>query len=71
MYYNEDAYREVFPPEPVTVKPPVLNNPDSMLPDDDPEPATPKAKEDELNVPAPEPTPEEDKNEPGTDNSTG
>ena len=47
MYYNEDAYREVFPAEPVTVKPPVLNNPDSMLPDEDPEQA-PKGKEDEL-----------------------
>ena len=70
MYYNEDAYREVFPPEPVTVKPPVLNNPDSMLPDEEPEQA-PKGKEDELNVPAPEPTPEEDNNDTGTDNTTG
>lgn len=71
MYYSEDAYREVFPEEPVTVTPPVLNNPDSMLPDDDPEPAASKAKDDDLNVPAPEPTPEVNDNEPGTDNTTG
>ena len=30
-----------------------------------------KDKKDELNVPAPEPTPEEVDNEPGTDNTTG
>lgn len=70
MYFNEDAYREVFPEEPVTVKPPVTNNPESMLPDDGPDP-TPEDKKDELNVPAPEPTPEENDNEPGTDNTTG
>lgn len=70
MYYSEDAYREVFPEEPVTVTPPVLNNPDSMLPDEGPD-LKPEDKKDELNVPAPEPTPEENDNEPGTDNTTG
>lgn len=70
MYYSEDAYREVFPEETVTVKPATVNDPKSMLPDD-PEPEKETKKEDELTVQPPETTPEEDDNELGADNSAG